>query len=118
MYKRQDLDRALELSLELHQKFEALTAPEIDYFDILTDVIEKYEDKHHRIDTSNIKPHETLQYLMQEHGLTKSDLKILLDVSPRTVSELTNGKRGLTVKQLETLAVRFHVSPALFFPRF
>lgn len=112
-----DLDKALELSIELHQKFETLTGAEIDYLDILTDVIEKYEDKHHRVDTSSVEPHETLQFLMEQHGLTQSDLKILLGVSQGRASELMNGIRGLTKDQLTILSIKFNVSPSLFLPK-
>lgn len=55
---------------------------------------------------------EALQYLMEEHGLTQSDLS---DVgSQGVVSEILRGKRRLNIRQIRALSERFGVSPAVF----
>ena len=55
---------------------------------------------------------EMLQFLMEENKLQPSDLPEI--GTPETVSEILSGKRELTVKHLQTLSARFHVSPTVF----
>lgn len=55
---------------------------------------------------------DMLRFLMEEHGLTQSDLPEI--GSQGVVSEVLSGKRELNVRQIRTLAKRFHVSPAVF----
>ena len=52
------------------------------------------------------------QYLMEEHGLTQSDLPEV--GSQGVVSEILHGKRELNVRQIRALAHRFGVAPAVF----
>jgi HTH-type transcriptional regulator / antitoxin HigA len=56
---------------------------------------------------------EVLQYLIEEHALTQSDLPEV--GSQGVVSEILRGKRELNVRQIRALARRFNVSPAVFF---
>ena len=49
---------------------------------------------------------------MEEHGLTQSDLPEV--GSQGVISDILRGKRELNVRQIRTLAKRFHVSPAVF----
>ena len=56
---------------------------------------------------------EMLQYLMEEHGLTQSDLPEV--GSQGVVSEILRGKRELNVRQIRALSKRFNVSPSVFF---
>ena len=75
-------------------------------------LIEAYDAEHHALaDASGL---EVLKYLMEEHGLTQSDLPEI--GSQGVVSEVLRGKRELNVRQIEKLAARFHVSPAAFLP--
>ena len=55
---------------------------------------------------------EALRALMEEHGLKQSDLQEV--GSQGVVSEILSGKRKLNVRQIETLAKRFNVSPGVF----
>jgi HTH-type transcriptional regulator / antitoxin HigA len=78
--------------------------------DILGTLIQVYEEKHHPM--PECSGAEMLQFLMEEHGLTQSDLP---DVGTQgVVSEILNGKRLLNVRQIRSLAKRFHVSPSVF----
>lgn len=78
--------------------------------DTLGTLIHAYEETHHPVpDASGA---EALRYLMEEHGLTQSDLP---EVGTQgVVSEILNGKRELNVRQIRALARRFRVSPAVF----
>jgi HTH-type transcriptional regulator/antitoxin HigA len=51
---------------------------------------------------------------MQQHGLSQGDLPEI--GSQGVVSEILRGKRELNRRQIEALARRFHLSPAVFFP--
>jgi HTH-type transcriptional regulator/antitoxin HigA len=53
-----------------------------------------------------------LTYLMDQHGLSRADLVPLLGTASR-VSEVLNGKRGLSMEMVRKLRDRFHVSADL-----
>jgi HTH-type transcriptional regulator/antitoxin HigA len=53
-----------------------------------------------------------LRFLMEEHGLTQSDLPEI--GSQGAVSDILRGKRELNVRQIRALPMRFQVSPAVF----
>ena len=79
--------------------------------DTVGTLIETYDEEHYPFSEGD--PSGALKYLMEEHGLSQSDLT---DVgSQGVVSEILSGKRGLNVRQIKTLSERFHVSPATFF---
>ena len=78
--------------------------------DTLGTVIHAYEEQHHRLPESSGT--EMLRYLMEEHGLSQSELPEV--GSQGVVSEVINGKRELNMRQVRALARRFHVSPAVF----
>ena len=73
-------------------------------------LVEAYEEEHHPIPESSGA--EVLRYLIEEHGLTQSDLQEV--GSQGVVSEILSGKRELNVRQIRVLAQRFRVSPAVF----
>lgn len=78
--------------------------------DTLGTLIEIYEEEHYPIlDASGA---EVLRFLMEEHGLTQSDLPEV--GSQGVVSEILNGKRELNVRQIRFLAEKFKVSSAVF----
>lgn len=78
--------------------------------DTLGSLIALYEEEHYPI--SEVTGLEVLRFLMDEHGLTQSDLPEI--GSQGVVSEILNGKRELNVRQIRGLAKRFKVSPAVF----
>ncbi|MFX5756808.1 helix-turn-helix domain-containing protein, partial [Acinetobacter baumannii] len=59
-----------------------------------------------------VSPIEVLQFLMEQHQLTQSDLPEI--GSQGVVSEILRGKRDLTLRQVKALAERFGVGPAVF----
>ena len=78
--------------------------------DTLGTLIEVYEEEHYPI--LEASGAEVLRFLMDEHGLTQSDLPEA--GSQGVVSEILNGKRELNVRQIRALAERFKVSTAVF----
>ena len=84
--------------------------PVYGLLDTLGTLIAAYEEKHYSMPDSSGA--EALSYLMDEHGLTQSDLPEI--GSQGVVSEILNRKRELNVRQIGALAKRFHVSPVVF----
>ena len=78
--------------------------------DTLGALIHVYEEEHYPIpDVTGV---EVLRFLMDEHGLTQSDLPEV--GSQGVVSEILNGKRELNIRQVRSLAEMFKVSSAVF----
>ena len=84
--------------------------PLYELLDTLGAVIHTYEEKHYPMpECSGV---EMLQFLMEAHQLEPSDLPEI--GAPDAVLEVLSGKSELTVKHLQALAARFHVSPTVF----
>jgi HTH-type transcriptional regulator/antitoxin HigA len=77
-------------------------------------LIEAYEEEHHPI--PDAPPVEVLRTLMDANDLRQKDLFPIFG-SESIVSEILHRKRELNKTRIEKLSKRFHVSPAVFFPR-
>lgn len=97
------------LDLERQKK---LTPAEKNFAELLTILIEAYEEKHFPIRSAT--PSEVLQELMAANDLRQKDLAPLLG-SESIVSEVLSGKREINKRHIEKLSRRFNVSPELFF---
>ncbi|MBA3700421.1 MAG: transcriptional regulator [Planctomycetes bacterium] len=83
--------------------------PDGDELDVLADLVEAYENRHHPIGPgSGVR---ALKHLMQANGLSQGDLPEI--GSQGVVSEVLAGKRELNVRHIRALAARFKVSPAV-----
>jgi HTH-type transcriptional regulator/antitoxin HigA len=89
-----------------------LSAAEEKYAELLTVLIEAYEEEHYPIRAAS--PVEVLAELMVANNLKQKDLAPLFG-SESIVSEILNRKRELNKSQIEKLSRRFNVSPAVFF---
>lgn len=78
----------------------AFGTPEADRFDILSILIESYEDKHYTIDAP--EPVELIKAHMEMTGRSQGDLAMLLGSKSRA-SEVLNKKRALTVDMIHRL---------------
>ena len=74
--------------------------PEADDKEILSILIEKYEDNHYQIDKPG--PIEAIRFRMEQEGLTQRDLIPFIG-SRSKVSEVLSGKRQLTLKMIRAL---------------
>jgi HTH-type transcriptional regulator / antitoxin HigA len=101
----------LELLEQLDARGSELTAAERELADLLTLLIEDFEERRYKLKPSS--PVEVLQELLRANGLRQKDL---VDVfgTPSIVSEVMKGKRQLTTNHIRKLGQRFHVSPELF----
>ena len=96
---------------ELDSKGNRMTAAERRMADLLTLLIEDFEERHYALKASS--PVYVLNELMMANGLKQKDM---LDVfgTPSIVSEVLHGKRQLTTEHIRRLSRRFHVSPEVF----
>lgn len=86
------------------------THPLYSLLDTLGTLIHAYEAERYPIPAASGA--DVLRLLMEEHGLTQSDLPEV--GSQGVVSETLNGKRELNVRQIRALSERFKVSAAVF----
>lgn len=93
-----DYEAALQEIEDLFDS-EAGTA-EADQLDVLTTLVEAYEEKHYSIPAPD--PIEALNYYMESRGLTRRDLEPYVGSRAR-VSEVLNKKRPLTLRMIRRL---------------
>lgn len=74
--------------------------PEADRFDVLSSLIEAYENRHYPIEAP--EPVEYIKAHMEMIGKKQSDLAALIGSAPRA-SEILNKKRALTVEMIYRL---------------
>ena len=94
----QDYERALA-RIERLMDAEPNT-PEGDELDVLTTLIEAYEDRHFPIDTPD--PVEAILFRVEQMGLTRKDLEPFIG-SRHRVSEVLNRKRELSISMIRRL---------------
>lgn len=93
-----DLDRAFNRLDELWGA--APGTAESEELEILSILIERYEDEHYSIPPSD--PIEAIKFMMEQKGLTQNDLIEYIGGSGR-VSEVLNRKRGLSIGMIKRL---------------
>ena len=101
-----------EILYELDQRSKSLTAAEKELAELLTLLIEDFEEKRYRLPRA--KPLEVVRFLMEQHNLLQKDLADVFGTRS-IVSEVLSGKRELNKDQIARLSARFHVSPEVFF---
>ena len=74
--------------------------PESDELDILSVLVEAYEEEHHRIDPPD--PVEAIKFRMEQMGLSIQDLEAQIG-SRAEVSEVLTRKRGLSLDMIRNL---------------
>jgi HTH-type transcriptional regulator/antitoxin HigA len=108
-----ELDRAARVMNSLLDR-DRLDPAEADYLDVLSDLVERYEDKYHPIPTGDLTDAEILEHLIEAKGVTQATVARATGILESRVSEVLSGKRQLTRRQIGTLAAYFYVSPAVF----
>lgn len=84
--------------------------PLYSLLDTLSIVLQAYEDTHYPI--PDCEGADVLAYLIEEHGLSESDLP---EIGPQhIVRDILDGQQELGIRQIRALANRFQVSPSAF----
>lgn len=97
----EDLDAALARVRELWDAPDG--SPEADELEVLTLLVEWYEDRHHPVPATD--PVSVVRFVMEQRGLAPADLIPQLG-SKGAVSTFLNGRRPLSKVQ----AVRLHLA--------
>ena len=102
---------AAQICDDLLDKFDLLTSAERDYLEVLSTLVERFESQWQ--EETFVEPRELLEFLMEQNGLSQTDLIPELGSSSR-ISEFLAGKRNLSLSQILKLADRFNLSPTAF----
>ncbi len=105
-------ERHIAMLEELDRKGGRMSAAERRMAELLTLLIEDFEERHYALQPSS--PIDVLNELMLANNLKQKDL---LDVfgTPSIASEVLSGKRRLNAEHIRKLSRRFKVSPEIFF---
>ncbi|MFZ0292733.1 MAG: helix-turn-helix domain-containing protein [Candidatus Sulfotelmatobacter sp.] len=105
-------ERYIAMLEDMDRKGSRLSAAEKRMAQLLTLLVEDFEEKHYALKSSN--PVNVLRELILANNLKQKDL---LDIfgTPSIISEVLHGKRQLTTEHIRRLSRRFHVSPEVFF---
>ena len=106
-----DLDVAVEVINDLIDR-DKLTAAEQDYLDVLGDLVEAYEDV--AVPMDEVSDADMLRFLIENRGVTQTELAKQTRIAESTISEVQAGKRKLNRAQIGKLARFFHVEPGVF----
>jgi len=112
IHSEKENERCIAMLEKLDRKAEKLTAAERRLAELLTVLVEDFEEEAYALKPA--RPVEVLRELIESNGLKQKDL---LDIfgTPSIASEVLREKRGLTVEHIRKLSRRFHVSPEVFF---
>ena len=107
-----EYDRLNATIRELVDRDEERLSPEEERLvDLLSDLIQQYDEKHYPI--KDLPPHEMLRSLMDDNGLGYKDIWSLLD-SQDVASEVLKGKRAISRVQAKKLEDFFKIDPGVF----
>jgi HTH-type transcriptional regulator / antitoxin HigA len=105
-------ERYISVLEDLDHKGSRITAAERRLAQLLTLLIEDFEEKHYALEAGSAL--DVLTELMLANNLKQKDL-VDVFATPSIVSEVLRGKRKLTAEHIRRLSRRFHVSPEVFF---
>jgi HTH-type transcriptional regulator / antitoxin HigA len=94
-----------------------LNVDQADYLDVLSTLVEAYENAHHPRDDPAISGLDGLRALLDDHGMAAANLARLLGVHRSMGAKLLKGERALTTRHLKILSERFKVSADLLLDR-
>jgi HTH-type transcriptional regulator/antitoxin HigA len=106
-----DLDAAVAVIDELIDRA-ALTAPEQDYLDVLSDLVESYESQ--TIPMRPVGDADLLRFLIDHKGVSQAAVASGAGIAESTISEVLAGKRQLNRTQIAKLARYFGLDPGAF----
>lgn len=76
--------------------------PGHDRLEVLSILVEAYEEQHHPIYTEDIDPIDVLKFWLDQNGLSRKDLEPYLGNRAK-VSEVLTGKRPLSITMIRRL---------------
>jgi HTH-type transcriptional regulator/antitoxin HigA len=108
IHNEKECDQMQAIVDKLLKKNEAqMSAEELALLELVSTLIEKYEDEHHPIEP--LPPVEFLKQIMADRGLRQKDMVEVFG-SQGITSEVLNGKRAISKTHAKKLAEFFKVS--------
>jgi HTH-type transcriptional regulator/antitoxin HigA len=104
-------ERVLAEIEKLMDKGEGMSPEELALLELISQLVEAFEEEAYLV--KDAPPHEVLRHLMEANDLRQADLVPVLG-SRGHVSDIVNGKRGISKGHAKALGEFFHVSPELF----
>lgn len=106
--------KPIRTEVDYHQALERLDkifdakagTPEADELELLSILIERYEDEHDQFDYPD--PIEAIKFRMEQLGLNQTDLSAVIGYKSR-VSEILNRKRKLSLAMIRALAAKLSI---------
>jgi HTH-type transcriptional regulator/antitoxin HigA len=108
-----DLERATAMIDALSDR-SRLTADERDYWTVLARLIEDYETERHPI--PDAPAGDVLRHLIEARGATQAQVAEDTGIAMSSLNEMIKHKRGVSPRNIVTLARYFNVSPTVFLP--
>ena len=90
-----DYDNAVEI-LDRLAVLDRRTVDQEDYLETLSTLISQYDEEHYATDLSSLSPLASLQYLMEQNGITRSKLGELLGNNRSLGGKILRGERQLS----------------------
>jgi HTH-type transcriptional regulator/antitoxin HigA len=104
--------KALKTFKQLALKDASLTKGELQYFEVLSMLLKRYEEEHFY--ASHPSPQEILRSFMQDHSLSQAAVARVAGDHESNISAFLANKRNLSKRSTARLAKHFAVNPALF----
>ena len=109
--------RAIKQLLKLTARSEeSFSHDEIDYFEALAQLTERYERVHVADDLAPLEGVDFLKFLMSERGMNVSALGKVIG-SQSAASLVLSGKRELSKAMIAAVSSHFKVNPSAFLPK-
>lgn len=87
----------------------------LDYIETLARLIEDYEkEAGHGPDLSGLSPMSAINHLMEVHGLSVTQMAEVMGTSQGTLSEIRQGRRGISKEMIRKLVDHFGVDARFF----
>lgn len=103
---KKDYEAALQRCYDLMQKNSKPNTPEADELEILSILIENYEQKHYPVPPPN--PVDAIKYRLQQKGMDEKELNKILGGRSRK-SEILSGKRKLSLNMIRELHDKLNI---------
>ena len=106
-----ELDQAIAMIDRLLAR-DLLAGDEQDYLDVLSDLVERYEDERYPIE--RVSGLDDLRHLVESSGKTRAAVAAEAGLPESTLSEVLLGRRRLNTRHIGILARYFRIEPGVF----